>query len=143
MNNKYNSFLSFRSYPMETQIDSFLMPPPAPKSPKREISKVMKDIIIESNRKHNGGKLKCQYCKQIVRFTGRQKKSYTVSFNYVYPKETFKNEDEYYGYYNCVVSCRRCHLLKKDKPYYVLVAELFNKLRIRIPTTYEVPMILD
>ena len=149
MNYKYNPFLSFRSYPMQTQtqIDSFLMPPSAPKTINRQnrrgISKTMKDIITTSNRKHNGGRLKCQYCKQGIRFTGRQKKNCSIMFDYVYPKEVFKTEDEYYSYFNCVASCRRCHLLKKEKPYHVLVTELFKKSRLQISPTYEIPMILD
>lgn len=138
----------YNTLPMQTQITSFL-PKTSTKSAfiktkvnRRGISKIMKDIILESNRKHNGGRLKCQYCKQNIRFTGRQKRNCSVMFNYVYPKEHFKSENDYYGYYNCVACCRRCHLLKKEKPYSFLVNELMKKNQ-QIPFAYEIPMILD
>ena len=145
MNYNYNPFRSFRTYPMQTLLDSYLMPPPPKRRPVEKIEKIdkRKKIILESNRKHNNGQLKCQFCKQNIYFTGKQRKPYSVSFNYVCPKEYFQTEDEYYSYYNCVACCQHCNLTKKDKSYDFLVKEIYNISRIKIPKYYETPMILD
>ena len=155
MDNLLNRFRT-NTYFMQTNIKSFLQHQPnnfpfnannksfiKPKSKKYFLTKDFKDIILNSNKIHNNGKIKCQYCKQNVRYTGRQKKNCSIMFDYVYPKEVFKTEEEYYSFFNCVASCRRCHLLKKNKPYNILVTELFKKFRLQIAQTYEVPMILD
>lgn len=140
MNYNYNPYYRpINIFTMQTQITSFLT------KEEENLDKYLKKIISKSNRLHNNGTLKCQYCKRQIYFTDRfkQKNGVSATYDFVEPKESFKNEKDYYSMYNCVLSCYRCYKLKEKKSYKELVDKLYQTLRHKLDEKYETPMILD